>query len=365
MSREAEPTPPDRLEGFPHPREVTALYGHEAAQRTFLEAFSHERLHHAWLLSGPEGIGKSTLAYRIAAYVLSHGVRDRDGALPVCLRVDPDQLDVQLVAGGSHPNMLVLRRMWNEKSKQFFSSILIDDVRELQRFLGTTAGKGRWRVVIIDTADDLNVSAANALLKMLEEPPIYCLFLLISSQPGRLPVTIRSRCRKLRLEPLADEHLQQALAAIAHQAGIDLPGEDRLGPLRRLADGSVRLTLELVKEGASATSYGEIRQVLDLLPKIDPLKTVQFAERFAARSSEHQYETFMTIFMAQLASRIRHSALNAKGDARALALWAELWETVSTMRHDVDRLNLDRGNFVIDLFARLEDVARRAGGLKG
>jgi DNA polymerase-3 subunit delta' len=360
MTGAPETACPDRLEGFPLPREAGQLVGHEHAEAVFLDAFRQQRLHHAWLLSGPEGIGKATLAFRVAKFMLrSGGVA---GASASALPIDDTSVDVQLVATGNHPNLMVLRRNWNDKSKQFSAFITVDEVRELQHFLGTTAGKGRWRVVIVDTADDLNVNAANALLKMLEEPPAYCLFLLVSSQPGRLPVTIRSRCRRLRLEPLAVADLDRAVSAVAGQTGLALPPPEDLAVVYDLAAGSVRLALELIREGTAAT-FREVDRILDLLPRVDPQQTLALAERLGGRAADRDYTSFVQVLLAQIARRIRSRVLADGPGKRTLAQWAELWETVSQMRHDVDRLNLDRGNFIVDLFARIEDVAREAGGL--
>lgn len=361
MSARAEVVSPDQLEGFPHPREAIEIIGQTGAEQAFLEAFRHARLHHAWLICGPQGIGKATLAYRIAMFMLGGGSDQLRGS-EAGLTTDRSRSDAQLVSAGTHPNLMIVRRTWNEKSKQYSAFITIDGVRELQNFLGTTAGRGRWRVVIIDAADDLNANAANALLKMLEEPPAFCVFLLVSSRPGRLPVTIRSRCRKLRLEPLSPDDLQRALASVARQAGVALKGADDPVLLHELSAGSVRLALELAREGATDV-YRDVGRLIDLLPRVDPQTTAGIAEKLAPRSADQDYDVFMHMLMTQMAKRIRLAAAGVGADKHALAQWAGLWETVSNMRHDAERLNLDRGLFVVDLMARIEGVARRAGGL--
>src|SRR5918996_4121583 len=179
---------PDRLDGSSAPREVDRVFGHEAAEREFADALASGRLQHAWLLVGPEGIGKATLAYRFARAVLAEGEA-----------VDPAHPVFRKVAALSHPNLLLIRRSWIEKTKRYSQWIGVEEVRRLRAFLGHSAGEAGWRRVIVDRADELNQNAANALLKALEEPPPKTLFLLISSAEGRLPVTIRSRARILRL----------------------------------------------------------------------------------------------------------------------------------------------------------------------
>ncbi|MEZ5828808.1 MAG: hypothetical protein R3D01_10740 [Hyphomicrobiales bacterium] len=179
---------PDRLDPFSSPREVDRVFGHEEAIGEFEAALKSGRMHHAWLLVGPEGIGKATLAYRFAREVLAQG-----GPSPNDIHADHPVF--RKVAGLSHPNLLLIRRSWIEKSKRYSQWIGVDEVRRLRAFLGHSAGEDGWRVVIVDRADESNQNAANALLKALEEPPPQTLFLLVSSAEGRLPVTIRSRAR--------------------------------------------------------------------------------------------------------------------------------------------------------------------------
>ena len=193
---------PDRLEGFSSPREIDRLFGHEAALAEFHDALASGRMHHAWLIVGPEGVGKATLAYRFARTVLAEGERGS---------IDRDHPVFRKVASLSHPNLLLIRRSWVEKSKRYSQWIGVEEVRRLRAFLGHSAGEAGWRVVMVDRADELNQNAANALLKALEEPPPKTLFLLISSAEGRLPVTIRSRSRTLRVTALGDEDLAGAV----------------------------------------------------------------------------------------------------------------------------------------------------------
>ena len=228
-----------------------------------------DKLHHAWLLLGKEGIGKATLAYRFAKLVLARTNHARDSSSLIGRDIDPANRDVQLIMTDAHPNLLVLRRSWNPKTKKYAAQISVDNVRELQRFLGNTAGMGKWRVVIVDRADDLNMNAANALLKMLEEPPAFCLFLLLSSEPGKLPATIRSRCHKLRLEGLERQTLETAIKEIASNSKLPLPEGQKLDILLIWPRAAFVQALSFAT-GRTLEDFREIEQILDLLPRVDP-----------------------------------------------------------------------------------------------
>ncbi|HWK33029.1 MAG TPA: DNA polymerase III subunit delta', partial [Hyphomicrobium sp.] len=200
----------DRLAEFPHPRETEQLFGHSGVEATLAGALASGRVHHAWLLSGPRGIGKATLAYRFARAALAEPAeRDPSGA---SLSIAPETTAARQVRALSHPGLLLIRRPYDVKAKRFATSIPVDEVRRLRSFLSHRAAGDGWRVVIVDEANELNVNAANALLKSLEEPPERTVFLLVSSAPGQLVPTIRSRCRALALSPLGAKDLHAATA---------------------------------------------------------------------------------------------------------------------------------------------------------
>src|SRR6478735_5441874 len=222
----------DRLDEFPHPRETRALFGHEAMEGELAQAFAGGRMHHAWLLAGREGIGKATLAYRLARHVLARP-EERDPA-GQSLEVAPETPAARQIRALSHPGLLLLRRPYDMRSKRIAASIPVDEVRRLKSFLGLTAGEGSWRVVIVDAADELNLNAANALLKSLEEPPTRGLFLLVASEPSRLLPTVRSRCRRLELAPLSGEALRTATEAALSAADMEKPDAQRWPLLERL-----------------------------------------------------------------------------------------------------------------------------------
>ena len=206
MSDEPHPEP-DRVEGAPHPRATPRLIGQESAEADFLAAFSADRLHHGWLITGPQGLGKATLAWRIARFLLATPEAADDGLFgapppPESLDIPVDHPVARRVLALSDPGLKLVRRGWDEKAKRLKTVITVDEIRDLKQFFALSSADGGRRVVIVDSADEMNPNAANALLKLLEEPPARTTLLLISHQPSRLLPTIRSRCRELRLAPL-------------------------------------------------------------------------------------------------------------------------------------------------------------------
>lgn len=358
----------DRLEGFPHPRETRDLFGHAAAERDLAQAFASGRMHHGWLFSGPEGIGKATLAYRLARHVLA-APEERD-VFGDSLSVPDDCAAARQILAMAHPGLLVLRRPYDTKAKRFATTLPIDEVRRLRSFLGLTGGEGQWRVVIVDTADDLNINAANALLKSLEEPPARALFILISSEPGRLLPTIRSRCRRLDLKPLQQADLKKAAEAALLAAEKDPPSPDQWPRLIHLADGSVRRALQLFANGG-LDLYAEIDALLGLLPKVDWAAAHMLSDSMALIAQEQRFTAFFDLLLETLA-RLIHVWAAGQGEAAEMALaqrlirpeavpqWAGLWEALVKERADADMLNLDRKALILSVIARLEAAAKGA-----
>ena len=356
----------DRLADFPHPRETKALYGHQAAELELASALASGRMHHAWLLTGAQGIGKATLAYRMAAAALAEP-EERD-VLGGTLGVSPETVAARQVRALSHAGLLVLRRQYNLKDKRFPQSISVDEVRRLRSFLGHRGGNGAWRVVIVDTADELNINAANALLKSLEEPPARTIFLLISSEPGRLLPTIRSRCRALKLDPLGSADLGRAVGQALNAAGKDLPTGEAMAVLSRLADGSVRRILSL-EAGGGLALYEQIYALLGGLPAVDWGKVHQLSDTLSGNAAEVRFELFFDLLLELLARSIRAGA-TGEGEAadlrlaqhlagpERLATLAEVWETVAREKADAVALNLDRKTLILRTVSRLEATTR-------
>jgi len=364
------PPEAERLGDFPHPRETRDLLGHAAAERALAQAFASGRMHHAWLLAGRAGIGKATLAYRLARHVLAQpGERDPAGQ---SLAVPAGASAARQIAAQAHPGLLVLRRPWDLRTKRFATGIPVDEVRRLRSFLGLTAEGGGWRVVIVDSADDLNLNAANALLKSLEEPPPRALFLIVSAQPSRLLPTIRSRCRRLDLQPLGPQDLRQAADAAMRAAGVEPPKGEEWPQLERLAQGSVRTLLQLADGGVDL--WRRTAQLLARLPEVDWPAAHGLADQLATDAQEQRFETFFGLLLDALARLVR---LRASGAGRAeggteaeqavagrlipegrLPAWAELWQAIVADKADAEELNLDRKALILRTLARLEAAAR-------
>lgn len=354
----------DRLEGFPHPRETSDLLGHDAAQRTLAEAFASGRMHHAWLLAGRAGIGKATLAYRLARHVLARpDERDPAGR---SLDVPETSAAARQVHALSHPGLLVLRRPYDAKAKRFATSIPVDEVRRLKSFLGLTAGDGAWRVVLVDSADELNLNAANALLKSLEEPPRRALFVLVSSQPSRLLPTVRSRCRRLDLQPLAADDLRKAAEAAIAAGESKAPSDAQWPKLTVLADGSVRRALQLAA-GGGLDLQEKVEAIFTGLPKVDWPAAHSLADTLATGAQEQRYEAFFELLLDMMARMARARAIGDGGSELTLAArlipearishWAEAWEAIARDKADADELNLDRKAHILLALKRLEAAA--------
>ena len=244
----------------PAPRANPLLLGHHAAEATILDALRAGRMHHAWLITGPDGVGKATLAFRFARRLLAGLPADLSAVGDLAL--DPAHPTFRRVAAGSHADLLTVELGVNEKTGRQRSQIAVDDVRRIGGFMSLTPAEGGWRVVVVDGAEDLNQASANALLKVLEEPPARALLILCCAAPGRLLPTIRSRCRRLRLDPLDDAAMALLLAACLPELS-----EDERLRLITLAEGSPGRALRLADaEGLKIAAL--VDEVLAALPNL-------------------------------------------------------------------------------------------------
>jgi DNA polymerase-3 subunit delta' len=361
----------DRLGIFPHPRHTEAFYGHAAAEAQLAAGLANGKLHHAWLLVGPGGVGKATLAYRFARAALL-GIGGNAALfddLPDKLSVDPASKASHLVRALSHPDLLVIRRPYDVKAKRFKTAITVDEVRRLRDFLGHKQTGDGWKVVIVDSADDLNINAANALLKSLEEPPSGAIFLLTSSVPGRLLTTIRSRCRLLNMLPLEHAALRSAAEQALQQSDQQLPSETQWPLLLQSAEGSVANLLSLASDDGMALSK-KVDQVFGSLVKTDWPGIHQLSDEFSAVSGAEKFNAFIDLLLGRLARTVRAAATGTGesvdletahrvGVQADLASWAELWETLVREKATLGVLNLDRKAFVLDCVMRLSRLAVR------
>lgn len=357
----------DRLDPFPHPRMTRKVFGHSSARAAFDGALRSGQCHHAWLMTGPEGVGKATLAYEVARFAMAEPPeRAPDGVLAL----NGETRTARQIVALSHPGLLLIRRPYDPKDKRFRAVITVDEVRKLKSFLGHTGSAGSWRVVIVDPIDEMNVSAANALLKSLEEPPPRTLFLLICAEPGRLLPTIRSRCRQIQLGPLSHEDVRAAAeeAMTAAAPPVDAPKAGDWDTVLSAAGGSVRRLLMLAG-GQGLEAVTGVRRILELLPKTDWTAAHRLADAVAPAAQTATFELFYAVLLDEMAQAARAGAglpapkhLAALGEDLAargrLATWAELWESIAAEKAAAVALNLDRKTLVLDTIDRLAQATR-------
>ncbi len=364
----------DCLDGFRHPRFTDRLFGHRDAELQLGEGLAAGRLHHAWMLVGPAGIGKATLAYRFAKKALEPEGTAADGlfgGLPAepSLDVDPEAQPARLVKALSHPDLLVLRRPYDIRAKRFKTAITVDEVRRLRDFLGHSSSGGGYKVVIVDSADELNMNAANALLKGLEEPPPRVVFLLVCSMPGRLLATIRSRCRVLALQPLGAADIEAAARQAFGASEVAEPAAQDWPALVTAAGGSVRRLLELAGDDGAGLSR-KVDQMIEHASRSNWAEVHQLADGLSGVQAGATFDQFVDLFTGRIGRIIRAAATGAgeAGDVEAarklgvgddLASWAELWETLVSDKAVQGTLNLDRKGFLIDATRRLAKLSAR------
>lgn len=352
---------------IPLPRERTRFVGHKEAEQTLLRAFESGRLPHAWLISGPRGIGKATLAYRFARFLLHGGGGGGLFGGPADLSVPEDSSATRRIMAQAHPDLRVVERSVNERTGKLRAEIVVDDVRDLAHFLRLTPSDGGWRIAIVDAADEMNRNAANALLKILEEPPDNSVLLVVSHAPGRLLPTIRSRCRKLLLKPLPEAETLELLAEL-------LPGLSAAErqALAGLADGSPGRAVELAQAG-SLDLYRAVAELLNTLPALDLTRLHALADRAARAGAEADFRTIGFLLgwwieslvhegaRGQAASQVLsgdHALRQRLAQAASLDRWVDVWEKNAQLFARADAVNLDRKQVVLGSFLALEAAAR-------
>ncbi len=335
-----------------HPRETTELFGHREAETALLNAYRSGRIPHAWLIGGTIGIGKATLAYRMARFVLAH----RNPGSPEVLHanslwVDPSDPVARHVAAGAHGGLLTLERTLNDKGV-LRTVITVDETRETISFFGSTAAVEGWRVCVVDTVDELNPNAANALLKVLEEPPQQSLFLLVSHAPARVLPTILSRCRKLPLRPLATEDVARA-AAQATGIASDDPG---LAEAAAAGEGSVARALTLLG-GDALKLHQRTAALLANLPRVDARELHALGEALGG-SDRAALAAFIDGVDRWMSEQMRCDDTDANANLPRLARLAEVWEKINRAARDTAEYNLERKPLVFSVFGLLAEATR-------
>lgn len=330
-----------------HPRSTMALFGHDAAEQALLAAYRTGRMPHAWLITGPAGIGKATLAYRLARFVLVHPEPASAEVAPArSLAVAAEHPVARRVATQTQGDLLVLERRLNEKTGKLLQDIAVDDVRKTVTFFGATAGEGGWRIAIVDAVDELNAAGANALLKIVEEPPRRSLLLLVAHSPARVLPTIRSRCRVLALRPLDQADVARAVAAALGRAADDPVIIAAAG----VADGSVARAIALCG-GPLLTVRERVTALLERLPQVDPRSLHALAD-LLERAEREAFATFVEAVQEWLSKELHRPPQ----DVRRLAPLAEAWGRIDDAARELDTYNLDRRPFTFQVFRWLAEA---------
>ena len=362
----------DCLEGLPHPRETRLLFGHLKAQDEFAKAVRNKKIHHAWLLTGPKGIGKATLAWKMAHYLLSlssNNALNSEISSFTQLNIQQDDPISKRISALSEPKLKLLRKTWDSKTEKFRQSISIDDVRGIKQFFNLSSTDDGQRVVIIDSADDLQNASANALLKILEEPPKRTIILIISHNPNTLLPTIKSRCRKLNLLPLNNEDLKLGLS---QAIGPDDPiGDD----IYALSEGSIGNAITLLNNNGIKI-YSQVCDIFSDAPNMNRMDILEIISDVKKSKSDDYFKTLISmisIFVRRLAKtgasslpkteigRNEFTTLKRLSPSLTQArLWSKESQDIFKTALLSKNVNLDPSSIILDLFLSFNNIALKA-----
>lgn len=363
--------------GLQPPRQMTECFGHENAEQNIINLINSKHLPHAMIFSGPQGIGKSTFAFRLARYLLKYGVPvEEEGGglfgepLPVAkvesLRVDPQDQSARMVAASGHPDLLTVEREFDEKKNRYKDAVGIDAVRKIAPFMHMTASFNGWRVAIVDDADTMTNEAQNAILKVLEEPPPQAMLILICHRPGMMIPTIRSRSRVLHFQPLALDVFSKLLRRL--EPGLK---DSDLATLYAITGGSVGQGIRLIEEGGLEVIY-KVSGLLSQWPQWDWPQIHGLADNLSKPGQEDSYRSFVEVFQwsveALLRARARQDVLPSPVDnAQMVQLanhysmeeWLDICERLKAHFAAIDFSNLDKRQAIMGAFT-IFDEARKA-----
>lgn len=343
----------DRFGEAPHPRRTYELFGHSEAEQLLLNAYRSQRLPQSIILGGPEGIGKATLAWRFARFLVAHpDPGSSEVAAAHDLAVSPDNPASHRIEAMSDADVIVLRREWNPQNKRLRTEIRVDDVRTVIHRFHQSSGSPGWRTAIIDCVEDLNASSANALLKLVEEPPPRSLFLFVANRPARVLATIRSRSRMVHMSYLSTADTIAAARALG--GTWSMCGDAELERAATRGGGSVRETLSVLESDTGVLD--DFDAVISQLPHIDWNAAHALAEGLSSRTRTEDFETVMTAVYDWLSQQVDARSKDPQQLA-SLAHLAELWEKIATSARQMEALNLDRRPFLLTMFSDLATVA--------
>ncbi len=325
---------------FTHPRETFDFTGGDKAEQAFADALARGRVHHAWLLAGPEGVGKATFAYRAARRLLGATPSAMHGPLGSA----PEDPVSRLVASRAHPDLLVLQR--DPEDGKSRKQIPVEEARGLPEFFAKTPAMAAWRVAIVDTADDLNASGANAILKILEEPPPRGIILLTTATPAALLPTIRSRCRLLRIEP---PQTAQATGWLSKRTGL---ADTESRRLLEMAKGAPGRAWRFALSGATGADEAA-RGLIESLPRPDPATVLSITDGFRGAEGAGRF----ALVIDRIAERVREIAADKALAGEGAERWAEAYDFVSGLPAQVEAVNLDRADAFHAALARLKQAA--------
>ncbi|WP_375609482.1 MULTISPECIES: DNA polymerase III subunit delta' [unclassified Bartonella] len=333
----------DDIDTILSPSQNNVLFGHEDVRHFLTQMLKEERLHHALLFEGEYGIGKATLAFHLAWNILSFQQSS-------FLKPDPYSTPWRQITQGSHPGLLYISRRFDVKTQKFKTGILVDDIRDIMHFLSRTSQDNGWRIVIIDSADDMNRNAANAILKILEEPPTKTLFVIIAHSSGKLLPTIHSRCQKISFRPLNNDEMKKVIIHIF--ADQDLPDEKTIEMIIKKSKGSPRKAALLICHGGL-----EIIKTIDALlekPVCNATIVHTLAQTFSSVSSTFQFQQFCD----EILNKIQKKAimLVEKGDLFLSKKYAGKWQEIHQEIEEIQLFNLDKKQFVINLLFKVHKI---------
>lgn len=338
---------PDRIGDAPHPRDTLKVFGHDATEAEIAATLASGSFPHAWLLTGPRGVGKATLAWRMARFLLDDAL-DAGGGMfgdaipPKSLDVPRDSAVGRRIDALSEPGLLLIRRAWDADRKRLKTQVTVDEIRKINGFFGLSAAEGGHRVVVIDSADEMNPAAANAVLKLLEEPPRGAVLILISHQPARLLPTIRSRCRRVRLGTLSESELARA----TEQAGV-LISDSAL--MAELSGGSVGEAIRLSAEDG-LDIFSRITSLIETCPSLDRVGAMTLGEHVSQRGAEQRLDMTFQLLNVALSRLARKQSATHPGSAR---MWAALQQELSEQVTHARAVNIDAQSLLLDCFLKI------------